>query len=110
MPNNSTSAMQTTGETQLSYQIYCPGLPLTVYREVAAHLRQVPGVKTVLNAQTSQQFDYNQSQIGSLWIQYAENIGAASRQRVDQILAHYSDRYGSWHSDPPPSNSSELAS
>jgi len=38
-----------------------PGLPLAVYREVAAHLQQVEGVETGLLPQTAQRFDYTQS-------------------------------------------------
>jgi hypothetical protein len=68
-------------------------LPLAVYREIAAHLRQVEGVEVDLIPQTSQQFDYNQSQIASLWIEYLPNSGLQSRQRVEQILAFYQNRY-----------------
>lgn len=77
-------------------QLRCPGLPLAVYREVAAHLRQVTGVETGLMPQTSQQFDYSQSQIGSLWIQYTDAVDAEGRERVSQILAYYQNRHGAW--------------
>lgn len=86
--------LQTAGEKQLRYEIRWPRLPLAVYREIAAHLRQVEGVETGLSAQQSQQFDYALSQVGSLWIQYAESDRPASRQQVDRILAYYCDRYG----------------
>lgn len=86
--------LQTAGEKPLRYEIRWPRLPLAVYREIAAHLRQVEGVETGLSAQQSQQFDYDLSQVGSLWIQYAESAHPASRQRVDGILAYYCDRYG----------------
>lgn len=69
-------------------------LPLAVYRELAAHLRQVDGVNSGLIPQTSQQFDYNQSQIGGLWIEYTPESSPESRQRVEQILAYYENRYG----------------
>ncbi|WP_040484524.1 hypothetical protein [Lyngbya aestuarii] len=95
--------MQTANSKQLRYQIQCPRLPLAVYREVAAHLRQVEGVKTGLNpiqgvSEPSQPppFDYGRSQVGSLWIEYQDDITSASRQQVDQILAYYGDRYGTW--------------
>ena len=81
------------------YQIRCPGLPLAVYREVAAHLRQVKGVEAGLLSQTSQQFDYNQSQVGGLWIQYGDTVDAESRERVNQILAYYQNRYGTWEEE-----------
>ena len=84
---------------QLRYQIRCPGLPLAVYREIAAHLRQVQGVEAGLIPQTSQQFDYNQSQVGGLWIQYADASDAVARERVNQILAYYQNRYGAWEEE-----------
>ena len=80
----------------MKYQVQCSGLPLAVYREFAAHLSQVDGVKTGLVSQRSQQFDYNQSQIESLWIQVLDSATSASQARVEQILAYYGDRYGAW--------------
>jgi len=84
---------------QLRYQIRCTGLPLAVYREVAAHLRQVKGVEAGLIPQTSQQFDYNESQVGGLWIQYADASDLQGRERVNQILAYYQNRYGDWEEE-----------
>lgn len=87
--------MQTKQDNQLKYEIQFPGLPLAVYREIAAHLRQVEGVETGLYPATGGEFDYNQSQVGSLWIQYAPTAAKESRERVDQILAYYQNRYNS---------------
>ncbi|MBD0362393.1 MAG: hypothetical protein ICV55_06395 [Coleofasciculus sp. C3-bin4] len=84
---------------QLRYQIRCTGLPLAVYREVAAHLRQVKGVEAGLIPQTSLQFDYNESQVGGLWIQYADASDLQGRERVNQILAYYQNRYGDWEEE-----------
>ena len=70
------------------------GLPLAVYREIAAHLRQVAGVKVSLIPQLSQQFDYYQSQIGGLCISWTPNCDLESQQRVRQILAYYQNHYG----------------
>jgi len=84
---------------QLRYQIRFTGLPLAVYREVAAHLRQVKGVEAGLIPQTSQQFDYNESQVGGLWIQYADASDLQGRERVNQILAYYQNRYGDWEEE-----------
>lgn len=78
------------------YQLCCPTLPLAVYREVVAHLRQVPGVAADLLPQTSQQFNYQQSQVGGLWFQYLPEANAQAQQRIEQILAYYGDRYGAW--------------
>lgn len=88
----------------MEYQVRCARLPLAIYREVAAHLRQVNGVKVEFVPQRSQQFDYTQSQIDSLWIQYAEESPANVRERVQQILAYYGDRYGTWEIVNSPNN------
>lgn len=86
--------MRTRQDNRLKYEIQFPCLPLAVYREIAAHLHQVEGVETVLYPALSEQFDYNQSQVGGLWIQYTQTTGEESRERVDQILAYYQNRYG----------------
>jgi hypothetical protein len=76
-------------------EIEFASLPLAVYREIAAHLRQVDGLEVGLIPQSSQEFDYHQSQIGGLWIEYAPNSSVESRQRVEQILTYYQNRYAS---------------
>jgi hypothetical protein len=78
------------------YQISCPTLPLAIYREIAAHLRQVQGIEVDLLPQTSQQFDYHQSQVGGLQIQCGEATALQDRKQVNQILAFYQNRYGLW--------------
>lgn len=85
--------MQTQQDSKLKYEICFPGLPLAVYRELAAHLRQVEGVETGLSPATDRQFDYAGSQVGGLWIQYAPTASSASRELVDRILAYYQNRY-----------------
>ena len=77
-------------------RIRYPGLPLAVYREIAAHLCQVDGVAVDLIPQQSQQFDYRLSQIDSLWIRTVADANTACREQVQQILTYYSDRYGAW--------------
>ena len=74
----------------------CPRLPLAVYREVAAHLRQVEGVEVELLPQESRQFDYLQSQVGGLRVSYTAAATMVAVEHVGQILAYYGDRYGSW--------------
>ncbi len=71
-------------------------MPLAGYREIAAILRQVEGVQTGLLEQKSQKFDYYQSQIGGVWIEYADNISPLHKQRLEEILTYYSDRFGPW--------------
>ncbi|HEY9655845.1 MAG TPA: hypothetical protein V6C50_10155 [Crinalium sp.] len=77
-------------------RLRCPGLPLAVYREVAAHLCQVEGITVDLIPQQSQQFDYRLSQIDSLRIQSIVDADSINSEQVKRILAYYSDRYGAW--------------
>ncbi len=98
--------MRLTEEINIRYQIASPGLPLAVYREVAAHLRQILGISAGLIAQSvsdeehqtreRQQFDYGQSQVRGLWLEYSKNIDEASKQRLDEILDYYARRYRPW--------------
>jgi hypothetical protein len=99
-----TSAALTQTVDQSLYQIKCANLPLAVYREITAHLRQVTGVEAGLLAQRSQEFDYLKSQVGGLWIRYNPDADDASHLRVEQILAYYGDRYGAWEVLKPPAS------
>ena len=76
----------------MSYSVQNSTLPLAVYREVAAHLTQIDGVQTQLTPQTSPQFEYTLSQIGSLEIEFSET----RRAEVERILTYYADRFGAW--------------
>lgn len=78
---------------QTSEKIEFPGLPLAVYREIVAHLHQVEGVEAVLIPQSSQDFDYSQSQVSGLLIDFAADMSPECRLRVEQILAYYRERY-----------------
>jgi hypothetical protein len=80
----------------MNSHLCCPNLPLAVYREVAAHLRQVETVTVELLPQCSEQFGYLQSQVGGLAIHYDQAATAMDCARVEQILAYYGDRYGKW--------------
>ena len=75
-------------------RIVFAGLSLSVYREIAAHLRSVEEREVGLIPQDKQEFDYNQSQVGGLWIDYTENSNSQTREWVRQILAYYQHRYG----------------
>lgn len=85
----------------MTYHLRCPQLPLAIYREVAAHLSLVTGVKTELIAQQSTHFDYSLSQVDSLRIDYPEDLNSAAQRQIEQILAYYSDRYGAWETIQP---------
>ena len=81
---------------QVEYRLHSPRLPLAVYREVAAHLRQIEGVNTGLLPQTAKEFDYLQSQVGGVWIRYNANAAEQCQPQVEAILTYYGDRYGQW--------------
>lgn len=76
-------------------RIEITGLPLAVYRELAAHLRQVDHVSVEVIPQSSPQFDYSQSQVEGLWLSFADNISVQGRHQVEEILKYYRERYGS---------------
>lgn len=82
--------------TPLQFQIRCPNLPLAVYREVAAHLRQVDGVEAGLLPQTSATFDYLQSQVGGIWFRYPSDGAAYCQAQVEAILNYYGQRFRPW--------------
>jgi hypothetical protein len=94
MENNQSSQQSSQSTQNESQQIYSANLPLAVYRELAAHLRQVTGVEAELLPQIAQTFDYHQSQAGGIKLSYSPEVDAAARQHVQQILAYYSQRYG----------------
>jgi hypothetical protein len=75
-------------------KIAYPNLPLAIYREIAAHLGQVPNIQTQLIPQMSDRFDYAQSQIDHLEISYPDFLKDSDRQHLEDILAFYGDRYG----------------
>ena len=71
-------------------------LPLAVYREVAAHLQQIPQVEVKLEPRRSPTFNYFHSQIGAMEIRYPADLPQGDRQKIDNILDFYSQRYGPW--------------
>ena len=81
-------------------ELTCPKLPLAVYREVQAHLRQVEGVTVGLISQPIESnveaFDYSESQIKSLWLEYDNNLSFKNQQRIKEILDYYAQRYNTW--------------
>jgi len=70
-------------------------MPLGVYREVQAHLQQLPGLEIELLPQTSPQFDYGQSQLGGIRIVLAPDqpFFETDRPFLQQILTYYHKLY-----------------
>ena len=94
--------MQSPATKQKQRQLTCEHLPLGVYREVAAHLRQVEGVNADLIMRSiehdeTETFDYYQSQISFIQIDYAREILLSDRQRVQEILDYYAQQYYAWN-------------
>ena len=92
--------MHSSTTKQNQRQLTCPQLPLGVYREIAAHIRQVENVDASLilrsiESDRSETFDYYQSQVAALQITYLEG-GDDARQQVEEILEYYARRYSPW--------------
>ncbi|AFZ46530.1 hypothetical protein Cyast_0552 [Cyanobacterium stanieri PCC 7202] len=77
-------------------KIKCDRLPLAIYREVAAHIRQIEGIDVSLLEQTSKDFDYRQSQVGGLLIEYDGDLPTKATEQLESILAYYASKYNSW--------------
>lgn len=74
-------------------KLTCPRLSLAVYREIVAHLRQIDGVSAGLVEQTAKEFDYLQSQVGGLWLEYFPRDDR--EEQIKSILTYYELKYDS---------------
>ena len=93
--------MQSSTARQNQRQLTCPQLPLGVYREIAAHIRQVEGVDASLILRSTQsdrelEVDYYQSQVAAIQIDYVEDVTTTTQQQVTKILDYYAQRYHAW--------------
>ena len=89
------ASIETNIPTQTETIAY-PQLPLAVYREISAHLQQVESVKTILIPQSSTEFDYAQSQIAAVQIEYPVDLSNQEKQYLEAILEYYSQKYGKY--------------
>jgi hypothetical protein len=71
-------------------------MPLAVYREVGAHLRQIEGLTVTCLQPIGRGFSYTESQLGGLEITGADRLTASAKIRVDSLLKYYADRYHPW--------------
>jgi hypothetical protein len=71
-------------------------MPLAVYREVAAHLQQIEGVKVAFLPPIDQEFSYTESQLGGLEITGIDQLMAPDRLQVERLLGYYADCYHEW--------------
>ncbi len=70
-------------------------MSLAIYRELAAHVEQIEGVKANLITQNSDVFDYNQSQVEAILIEHPLDFEGEKRQQLEAILKYYKCRYDS---------------
>jgi hypothetical protein len=79
-------------------RLSCATLSLALYQEVAAQLRQLPGVVAVeLEPQGAIPFDYAQSQIAALQITWGSDRTSSSDRQLRTILDYYAQSFGLWH-------------
>ncbi|MFP3345319.1 hypothetical protein R0J87_22830, partial [Halomonas sp. SIMBA_159] len=71
-------------------------LPLAVYREIAAHLRQLDGLEVEILPQSSSEFSYFQSQVAGLQLSYSSTFSSEEKQYCQEILNYYEQKYGTW--------------
>jgi hypothetical protein len=71
-------------------------LPLAIYREVAAHLRQFEGIRVSCLDQIDRGFSYLESQVGGLEILGADQLSDLDKTRFKGLLSYYADRYSPW--------------
>jgi hypothetical protein len=72
-----------------------------MYRELAAHLAQVQGISTKLEAQNALNFSYEASQIAAIQIIYDDQ---QLSDRTHTLIKAILDHYGSWQEQPSPIN------
>jgi hypothetical protein len=80
-----------TNQSTKKINLICDQLPLAVYREIVSHLRQINGVNADLFSQTATEFDYLQSQVGGLSVEYSPLED--TEIKVKSILAYYENKY-----------------
>jgi len=78
-----------TARENKTHYYYNNRLPLAVYRELAAHLESIQGVKTCLITQDSDKFDYLQSQLKGIYLEYPHDLDLGEQEKIPEILAYY---------------------
>jgi hypothetical protein len=70
-----------------------PHIPLAIYREFAAHLQQIEGIKVTFLDPIDRSFSYTESQLGGIELFGVDLLSDRDRLRLDQIVAYYTDRF-----------------
>jgi len=81
--------LPSTTESKIQQSLSKDNLPLAVYLEIAAHLSQIEGVSVSLLPQQSQVFDYYQSQVGGLLLEYSSSLDDSALALLQEILIYY---------------------
>ena len=69
-------------------------IPLAVYRELAAHLRQVDGVCVeFIQPQIDRPFNYTDSQLDGIEIIGVDRLSTVDRSRINTIVRYYTLRH-----------------
>ena len=77
-------------------------LPLAVYREITAHLRQFEGVTVSFLTPINRGFSYTESQLGGIEIVGANLLTDADKIRLEGLIDYYADRYDRWEIQTDP--------
>lgn len=86
-------------KSEVCQSLSIAGLPLAVYLEIAAHLRQLEGVDAELiahNYQTQPVFSYQASQVAGISLKHKSDLKPETQTRLEAILAYYQNIYGVW--------------
>jgi hypothetical protein len=75
-------------------QLTSPHIPVAVYREFAAHLQQIEGIRVTFLTPIDRSFSYTESQLGGIEISGVDLLPDRDRRRLDQIVEYYADRFG----------------
>ena len=88
-----------------NYRITAYKLPLAIFLEIAAHLRQIKGINaTVILPEIEQdrqqlKFDYDRSQVKYLSIEQQSELDSNSLSRLDSILNYYARLDPTWQKE-----------
>lgn len=86
-------------KSQVCQSLSIAQLPLAIYLEIAAHLRQLEGVEAELmahNHETQPVFNYQASQVAGIRLKHKSNLEPETQAQLEAILAHYQKIHGIW--------------
>jgi hypothetical protein len=84
--------LSTQTQDKIQKAIAIPNLPLAVYLEMASHLQQIPKLTVTILPQQSEVFDYYQSQIGGLLVEYSPDLNPTYLELLEEIILFYQQK------------------